>query len=218
MDRIARARLTACALTILGIAGGHGLRAGVPAPDGEIRLGAVTRTVGGREARDVAVSDRVRQELRSDALLMRCYEVEAAPPVWLFVDYHREQRLGATIHSPRACYPGAGWNVRSVEIAAMPIAETSHPVRWLHLERGEEEMAAAYWYETRWGRSAREVELKLDIVRSAFARRVSDAALVRVSTPVRDGNREEARQRLLDFLAELHEPLRSELPFSEARS
>ncbi len=194
MDRIARARLTACALTILGIAGGHGLRAGVPAPDGEIRLGAVTRTVGGREARDVAVSDRVRQELRSDALLMRCYEVEAAPPVWLFVDYHREQRLGATIHSPRACYPGAGWNVRSVE------------------------MAAAYWYETRWGRSAREVELKLDIVRSAFARRVSDAALVRVSTPVRDGNREEARQRLLDFLAELDEPLRSELPFSEARS
>jgi EpsI family protein len=213
MDRYTAALALACLLTAIGALGGHALRTGAPEAGEGIDLDRTPRVIAGRPSRDVTVEDRVRDMLRSDALLMRRYETEGEPPVWVLIDYHRTQRLGATIHSPRICYPGAGWSVKDVETTTRDWGARPEPVRWLRLERGSEEMIALYWYETRWGRSARETALKMDIVRSAVSRRAADAALVRISTPVVAGDRQGARERLTRFLAEGEELLRQELPF-----
>jgi hypothetical protein len=79
-------------------------------------------------------------------------------------------------------------------------------------------MVAAYWYETRWGRSARELGLKASIVRSALARRVSDAALVRISSPVTERGRDAARARILEFLEAGDAAIAGALPFDGAAS
>ena len=213
MGRVATARLAALALTALGVFGGRALRESAPVPERAVDLTAIETLIRGRTARDVEISERVREQLRSDAVLLRSYEREGEPPVWLYVDYHRRQRLGATVHSPIICYPGAGWSVERRQIDRIASADRTWPVRWLDLRRGEEEMVAVYWYETRWGRSARELGLKAAIVRSALARGVSDAALVRISSPVAEGGREAARERVLEFVEAARHPIARALPF-----
>jgi EpsI family protein len=87
---------------------------------------------------------------------------------------------------------------------------------WLMLRNAEgERRLALFWYETRWGTSSRELDLKFDLLRSALARHPTDAALVRLSADVMDGE-EECRARLESFLAEIAPRLDAELPFPRA--
>jgi EpsI family protein len=92
------------------------------------------------------------------------------------------------------------------------------PGCWLRLRSGEREMLTLYWYESRWGRSAREMDLKKGIVRSALTRRPADAALLRFATPVVDGDESGARERILRFVRAAEPAVRSRLPFAGARA
>ncbi|MCA9751461.1 MAG: EpsI family protein [Gemmatimonadetes bacterium] len=206
-----RAIAIAFGLTALGAGGGAVLRAGGMPPREVVELTELPWTLADFSGRDVPVSDRVRAELRTDALLMRAYENEDAP-VWTLVDYHRTQRLGATVHSPRICYPGAGWRVESADVGDID----GSPVRWLTLRRRDDaRMLACYWYESRWGRTPREVGLKAAIVRSALSRRPTDAAIVRLSTPIAADDVEAARHRVVALFRLLDPRLREILPFAE---
>jgi len=210
MDRETLGRLAAALLTLIGIVGGFALRAGGVPPTETVDLSAVPRSVGAWQSREIAVSERVRAQLRSDALLMRAYSSEDGIPVWAMVDYHRTQRLGASVHSPRTCYPGVGWRVDRVASGEAG----GRPIRWLELTREGESMLVAYWYESRWGTVARETQLKVAIVRSALARRPADAAIVRLSTPITGADVETARMRLVRFIEEAAPSLREALPFA----
>jgi len=202
---------------VVAIGAGWALRAGTPLPTDTVDLELVAWEIGDRQGRPVRMAPGTREQLQSDALLLRAYEREEAPPVWLFVDYHRTQRLGATIHSPRICYPGSGWSVTAAEVAVIGDAGRS-PACWLRLRREDEEMVALYWYTSRWGLSAREITLKLQIMRSSLARRTSDAALVRLSTPVVNGDEAAARERLLRFERQIRPRVGQVLPFGEGAS
>lgn len=210
MDR--SVRILATLLTALAALGGAALRAGTPAATDPVELSDVPAAFGEWVSRDVPTSEETRRQLQSDALLLRAYTLPDEPPVWLFVDYHRTQRLGATIHSPRICYPGSGWNVRDAEVSTIE-DDPARPACWLRLARNDERMLAVYWYESRWGLSARETTLKLQIMRSALARRTSDAVLVRASTPIDDGDEAAARDRLRRFLREAVPQVGGALPF-----
>jgi EpsI family protein len=210
VDRI---RVLATVLTACGVGFGALLRAGTPPPPNDVALGRLVGDVEGRVARELSVPDATRRQLNSDELVLRAYEAPDEPPVWFFVDYHRTQRLGATIHSPRICYPGSGWSVERADVSAPSGPDA---VCRLDLRRGEERMAALYWYESRWGSCAREVTLKAHIVRSAIARRPSDAALVRLSTPVVDGDRDAAHDRLWRFREAVGSVLDEALPLGES--
>ena len=116
------------------------------------------------------------------------------------------------MHSPRVCYPGAGWRVVATEISTLH----GHPVAWLDLENDRGRMLAAYWYETRHGPLADELHLKGSLVRSSWERVPNDAATIRVSTPVEAGGRDAAVEQLTSFLALATPEFRSSLPFGVA--
>jgi EpsI family protein len=182
-----------------------------------VDLERVPYVVDGYEGAPMEVSPRVLKELQSDSLLLREYVRADDLPVWLYVDYHRAQRLGAQIHSPRNCYPGGGWSVAAVESEMLDIAGARHPGCWLTLVNGEgEKRVALYWFETRWGTSSREIELKIDLLRSAFARRPTDAVLVRVSADAVENDLVECRARIERFLATIAVHLDAELPFARS--
>ncbi|MBZ0268218.1 EpsI family protein [bacterium] len=212
MDRAAR--ILAVGLTAVGIAAGVSLRAAPPFPEADVRLDRVPLEADGWNGAEVAVAEKTRRQLGSDALLLRAYRRDEGPPVWLYVDYHRVQRLGSTVHSPRVCYPGSGWSVEEAEVSVL-YPEGGPPACWLDLSRRDERMLAVYWYESRWGVSARETTLKVHVARSALARRESDVVLFRASTPVLGGDEESARGRLLDFVAGVGDSVRAALPFGE---
>lgn len=210
MDRVVR--FLAVVLTAVAVAGGAFLRAGTPPPPDVVDTSLLPESLDGRRARDIPVDEATREQLDSDAMLLRAYEAPTEPPIWLLMDYHRTQGLGSTIHSPRICYPGAGWTVVASEIST----QADDPICWLRLVRGNETMIALYWYESRWGVSARETTLKLHIVRSAMARRPSDAALFRLSTPVDDADEATARARLLAFRTAAVPATRAAFPLRES--
>jgi EpsI family protein len=211
------ARILAVGLTVAGIAAGLSRRAAPRLPEAAVRLERVPLLADGWSGTEVAVGEKTREQLGSDALLLRAYRHHDGPPVWLYVDYHRVQRLGATVHSPRVCYPGSGWSVEMADVSVL-YPEGGRPACWLDLRRRDERMLAVYWYESRWGVAARETTLKLHVARSALARRESDVVLYRASTPVLDGDEDAARGRLLDFVADVGDSVRAALPFGEWRS
>lgn len=212
MGGIVAARLVAGVLTAGALLGGHALRAGVPDPKEQVDLDGIPDRIGHWHGHDIDVRPAILEILQPDGFLLREYVSDRDLPVQMYVDYHRVQRLGATIHSPRICYPGAGWTPTDIEVGTLA-GGTQASVCWLRLRAGDAEMLTAYWYESRWGRSARETHLKMGIVRSSLARRPSDAALLRFATPIVEGNEESARRRIRDFIREAEPELRRALPF-----
>jgi EpsI family protein len=207
------ATLVAIVLTLAGLFGAMRLRASSPVPSGGVDLEAISRGVGSFVSRDLDIPEDILNTLRSDEVLFREYRSsEGGEPVWLFVDYHASQKVGSQIHSPRHCYPGSGWTILTTSVEAFEQGERARLV----LLRDKREMVTQYWYETRWGRCGRETDLKLALLRSALAGRSTDAALVRLSTRVGDGEAsEDAWDRLSVLSGMLDESLAVSLPFEE---
>lgn len=214
MDRRMVAVAIGALLTAGGVAAAHSLRADHAEPAGDVRFERFPRDVGSFAGFDLEVNERVLDELRSDALLLREYAAPDDGPVWLYVDYHRAQRLGAQIHSPRACYPGAGWAVLEASTAPRTVGSRVLPICWLTLGDSDgNRRIAAYWFETRWGATTGELSLKTHLLRSAASRRPTDAALVRLSTDADPSDLAPAFARLERFLDQVGAPLEAELLF-----
>lgn len=214
MDRNVAVRALATLLSVAALGAAWLLRAAPVEVAAGSSLANVPQRLGGWEGRDVTVESEVVQWLRSDALLLRAYEDEEGVPVWVLVDYHRAQGLGATVHSPRHCYLGTG---RSVTPRATPgVAGGSARLalaQWLTVRREDDTLAAAYWYETRSGATSDELALKLRIASAALRRRASDVALVRLTTPMTSGHEADAERRIARFAAAALDSLTRALPF-----
>ena len=104
----------------------------------------------------------------------------------VYVGYYERQGQGKTIHSPKNCLPGSGWEpLTSTRIA---IQTPNGPVqvnRYL-LQRGSKRALVLYWYQGRGRVQADEYLVKRDLLRDAAIMRRSEEALVRVTVPIED--------------------------------
>jgi len=133
---------------------------------------------------------RILEVLGADDYLTRIYH-SPSRPFSLFVGYYRSQAQGDSIHSPLNCLPGAGWvpverSTMSLTTAAPtpPLAGTSFEVNRLTIQKGEDRQLVLYWYQTSRRVIASEYWNKFFLVADAFSTRRSDAALVRLITPL----------------------------------
>jgi len=118
--------------------------------------------------------------------LSRTYRSESAtiPFFTLYVGYYESQTQGRTIHSPRNCLPGAGWEAlrfetESVETAAGPIRVARYLV-----QRGERRALVLYWYQGRGRVESGEYAVKYQLLRDAALHGRTEEALVRVMVPI----------------------------------
>ncbi len=114
----------------------------------------------------------------------------AALPFSLYVGYYERQERGTTIHSPRNCLPGAGWE--ALTSADQPVAVGGDTVivnRYL-IQREDEEAMVLYWYQGRGRVASNEYRVKLDLLRDTALRGRSDEALVRIVVPVETTTRQ----------------------------
>ena len=101
-----------------------------------------------------------------------------------YVGYYEEQTQGKTIHSPRNCLPGAGWE--PIEASRRTLATPSGPLvvnRYL-LANQNARVLVYYWYEGRGRTEASEYKVKWNLLRDAALRGRSEEALVRVVVPI----------------------------------
>ena len=118
----------------------------------------------------------------------------------LYIGYFRSQRTGATIHSPKNCLPGAGWNPTQASIYQLPLSDGRKvPVNLYILRRGTDEEMVLYWYQSHGRIVASEYWGKFYLVYDALRLNRTDAALIRITIPVEQGDEAKAQQRAIAF-------------------
>ena len=105
----------------------------------------------------------------------------------VYVGYYSRQSGGRTIHSPKNCLPGAGWEPLVASVTQVATADGPVNVNRYLIQRGSERAMVIYWYQGRGRVQASEYMVKADLLRDAALRQRSDEALVRIIVPVTEG-------------------------------
>ncbi len=147
-------------------------------------LASLPHTLGEYRGVDREIAEPERRAAGMSDYLFRAFEREGGPGFSVYVGYYDRQVRGRTIHSPKNCLPGAGWEAVA---AAMERIETpAGPVRvnrYLLVHRNEKALVY-YWYQGRGRVEADEYRVKLELLRDAALRGRTEEALVRVVIPV----------------------------------
>jgi EpsI family protein len=117
----------------------------------------------------------------------------------LYVGYYDSQTQGRTIHSPKNCLPGAGWEPVSSGTAVIATVDGPVTVNRYLIQNGTSRAIVLYWYQGRGRVAASEYAVKWDLLRDAALRGRTEEALVRVAVPV-DGD-ENAEAAAFDLAA-----------------
>jgi|BarGraIncu00222A_1022003.scaffolds.fasta_scaffold83476_2 EpsI family protein len=118
----------------------------------------------------------------------------------LYVGYFRTQRTGATIHSPKNCLPGAGWQPMVSETHQLALDDGRKvPINLYVIRKDLDQEIVLYWYQSHGRVVASEYWGKFYMVYDAMRLNRTDAALVRITVPVRNGDMDGARSQALAF-------------------
>jgi EpsI family protein len=162
----------------------------------------VEQPLQGRIVQAVGVSDYTN----------RIYVNQAGAKVLLYVGYYATQKTGDTIHSPKNCLPGAGWDPIRSEYATIAMADgSSIVVNEYVIQRDENRDLVLYWYQGRGRIIASEYWGKFWMIADAVSRNRTDGALVRLVTPIMNSE-PEARARLVDFTRTMFPHLEALIP------
>ncbi len=175
-------------------------------------LDSFPTALGVWEGKDLPLDPRVEDALKADARLLRQYLAVQRPPVWLFIAYYKSQRLGETIHSPRSCLPGAGWEpvAGAHEVVQVAGGRTVVLNRYL-VQKGVDRQLVFYWYQSHGRTIANEYRAKAYLVADAIRLNRTDGALVRVSVPFL-GDEAQAERVAQEFLGEIYPLLGQYIP------
>ena len=140
--------------------------------------------------------------LRASDYLLRNYRRDAGPIANLYVGYYQTQRQGASYHSPLNCLPGSGWIMDDPDTVtiALPDGKTFVSNKYV-IKNGDYRELMLYWYQGR-GRSINsEYWGKIYTVVDSVRLRRSDAAMVRVTVPIK-GSDDAALKSAMEFASE----------------
>ena len=148
-------------------------------------LASLPQVVGGYQGADRVLSAEERRVAGVSAYLFRAFTREGAQPNFtLYVGYYDQQLQGKTIHSPKNCLPGSGWEVISSSEERLPTPMGPVSVNRYVLVNEHRRAVVYYWYQGRGRVEGNEYRVKLQLLRDSAFRGRSDDALVRVVVPV----------------------------------
>lgn len=152
-------------------------------------------------AEEIPLEDEVADMLRADVNVQRAYRHSRGELLWLYVGYYGTARGGRPEHTPWVCYPAAGWSIDAARKTLVD-PETDLWANELVVESEGERRLVLFWYRsgTRTGLTGG-LALSLSHLRDRVLRGRADGALVRVSTPIEDGDAAAARALLAGFAA-----------------
>jgi EpsI family protein len=177
---------------------------GSPAQFGEWRL-----------AQEGVIEQETLDVLRADDVVTRTFtESGTGRFANLFVAYFKTQRTGQAPHSPKNCLPGSGWAPSTSDMIPIPVSGQEAPLRVNRyiVQMGEQKSVVLYWYQTPKRVIASEFEAKYYLVLDSIRYGRSDTALVRVVTPVVNGDEDAATKTAIRFVQSFFTPLREYLP------
>jgi EpsI family protein len=150
----------------------------------------------GRRSADM--SQKEQDILGVDDYIKRVYYRDDSVPVNLYIGYYESQRTGETIHSPMNCMPGSGWNpVRNERISIPVNGGDIIEINRITIQKGGASQVVLYWYQSHGRVIASEYIGKIYTVLDALRTSRTDAALVRIISPISDNAQSKAEAEAL---------------------
>jgi len=150
---------------------------------------AIPADIAGFTAHDLTLSHEEQEAAAATTYLLRNYAPASTgiPGFSVFIGYYDRQTQGRTIHSPKNCLPGAGWEALASEQTSISTGGGSVPVNRYLIQRGAERALVLYWYQGRQRAEANEYVVKWNLLRDAALRKRTEEALVRIVVPITKG-------------------------------
>jgi EpsI family protein len=170
--------LLGCALVF------HGTRDQVAVPLAG-SLSTVLDHVDGYRIQEQHVSDEERRVAGMTDYVARIYwRPDSTVAFTTYVGYYDQQAQGKSMHSPKNCLPGAGWEILRGGMTTVTAANGPHVVNRYLLKNGAAQAVVYYWYQGRGRVVASEYAVKWDLLKDAALKGHTEEALVRVIVPV----------------------------------
>jgi EpsI family protein len=176
-----------------------------------MELASVAPKAAGYQSTD-SLESGFYKDPNAEIQLSRTYSSTREAPVEVYVGFRGRQQGEKQLQSPKLQIP-YGWNYVWIEPAELPGASASLSANWMLMQNNNIRYLVLYWYQVGESTFSGELKKRLALVRNTIFRRRSDAAVVRLATPLPNLDKlDDAKTRLAGFAAELYPSLLRVLP------
>jgi len=149
------------------------------------KMATVQVAAPGYAARDTIISDEEQKVAGMNDYVLRFFRRDTTDAGFsVYVGYYEYQVQGKSIHSPKNCLPGAGWEALNAGVRQLDVNGTPQPVnRYLLSNKGLQALVY-YWYQGRGRVEANEYHVKWNLMRDAALYGRTEEALVRIVVPI----------------------------------
>ena len=139
----------------------------------------------GYHAKDIVIDSAERRVAGMSDYVMRVFQRDSTDPGFsVYVGYYDYQIQGKTIHSPKNCLPGAGWEAMESGVRPVSVGGQTYPMNRYLLGKEGAQALVYYWYQGRGRVEASEYTVKWNLLRDAARYGRTEEALVRIVVPV----------------------------------
>jgi len=131
---------------------------------------------------DEPLTEGVLNRLQLTSYVSRRYEKRGGN-LGLFIAYYAQQKAGESMHSPKHCLPGAGWEIWKLDSAMLPVGGSQVKINQYSIQNGGLRMLVFYWYQSKKRIIASEYLGKILLAKDALLDGRSAGSLVRIMLP-----------------------------------
>ncbi len=144
-------------------------------------LESVPQTIDGWSALKAETLDaRTLKVLRPTSYLSRLYGKDGRR-LDVFVAYYAVQRAGETMHSPKNCLPGSGWEIWRQDSTTVKVQGRPTRINKYSIQHLDQRSLVFYWYQSKERVIASEALGKVMLVRDSLVGGHTGGAIARVT-------------------------------------
>ena len=173
-------------------------------------LDAIPMELAGRTGEARVIPDDQRLAAGMSHYINRVFPADTAP-FEIYVGYYDQQTQGKTIHSPKNCLPGSGWEALQQQTTTVTTAGGPVVVNRYLLQNKEARALVFYWYQGRGRVAANEYRVKWELLRDSALRGRSEESLVRIVVHLNPATTEERAAEVATQVAQALVPAVTEV-------
>jgi exosortase D (VPLPA-CTERM-specific) len=152
----------------------------------------------------------------TDYVIISYTQPESGNHINFYSAYYQSQREGVSVHSPKSCIPGDGWQITQFGQRDFPDFKVDGNALIINraiIQKGDSKQLVYYWFQQRGRTITNEYLVKWYLFYDSITMNRTDGSLIRLITSVNAGeNIEAADQRLQAFIKDLIPVLPAYLP------
>lgn len=148
-----------------------------------IPLDRIDRQIAGWTAfKELSLHPGTLRSLDATAHLARLYR-KGDMDLDLFIAFYAQQRAGESMHSPKHCLPGTGWEIWKHDSALVPVQGQKFEINKYSIQSSGTRMLMLYWYQSKDRIIANEYMGKILLARDSLLNGHTAGSIVRIMLP-----------------------------------